>query len=39
MKFITNTLAFIAATCVILLVTGFVAKFYWTVFLLGWGLI
>jgi hypothetical protein len=39
MKFLSNALAFIAATCAILMVLGFVAKFYWTVFLLGWRLL
>ncbi|MEN9885448.1 MAG: hypothetical protein RL758_26 [Pseudomonadota bacterium] len=39
MKFITNTLAFVAATCAILMVMGFVAKVYWFFFMLGWGVL
>lgn len=39
MKALTNVLLFAATTCAILVVFGVIAKFYWTVFMFGWGLI
>lgn len=39
MKTIANLFLFAAITAAVLLFTGLVLKAYWTVFMIGWGLI
>ena len=39
MKAIANLLFFAAATAAILLFTGLILKAYWTVFMIGWGML
>ena len=39
MKTLANFFFFVAATAAILLFTGLVLKVYWTVFMIGWGML
>ena len=39
MKAIANLMMFFAASAVILMVTGILLKLYWTVFMIGWGML
>lgn len=39
MKSLANLLFFVAATAAILLFTGLVLKVYWTIFMIGWGML
>lgn len=39
MKSIAKLMLFVAASAVILMITGLVLKVYWTVFMIGWGML
>lgn len=39
MKTLANLFVFAAATAAILLFTGLILKAYWTVFMIGWGML
>jgi hypothetical protein len=39
MKYLANLMLFFAATAAVLLFTGLVLKVYWTVFMIGWGML
>ena len=39
MKAFANLMLFFAATAAVLLFTGLVLKVYWTVFMIGWGML
>jgi hypothetical protein len=39
MKAVASLMLFVAMSAAILLLTGLVLKFYWTVFMIGWGMV